>query len=136
MKKEVYAMTRPVPLMFIKSPQALVRLPDQQEENKLTMAQEESLEKIAPKIDGKEIPEPEENLIVQAQLQKAQSPFGRHLYQPLLFKLTNQKEVLGILEEVAGSELVILQDDYEGGKLTLPIHEIDDILWHGKSLGE
>lgn len=118
-EKEVYAMTRPVPLMFIKSPSASVQLPEQQEEAvSLILAEDEQ-----------EMPS-----TVAEQLKKIQTPFGRHLYQPLLFKLVDKREVTGVLKEDTGNALVILQDDSADEEITVSIDEIDDILWRGQSL--
>lgn len=128
-------VTRPVPLMFIKSPQAAVRLPDNQEENVEVLAQEASSKEIKkPEVDETE--KKEVNGIVAEQLKKIQTPFGRHLYQPLLFKLTNQTEILGTLKEVEGNEIFILEEGNEEKTITIQNHELMDILWRGKSMGE
>lgn len=128
-------VTRPVPLMFIKSPQAAVRLPDNQEENEEVLAQEASSKEIKkPEVDETE--KKEVNGIVAEQLKKIQTPFGRHLYQPLLFKLTNQTEILGTLKEVEGNEIFILEEGNEEKTITIQNHELMDILWRGKSMGE
>lgn len=125
-------MTRPVPLMFIKSPSASVRLPDKQEESRFALSEEETVEDIeVEQSDKQEVPS-----LVEEQLKKIQSPFGRHLYQPLLFKLTNQKEIIGTMKEVEDNRLIIMQDGDGEKEILLKIDEIADIIWRGKSLGE
>ncbi len=118
-------MTRPVPLMFIKSPQASVRLPDQQEHK------ENSPEEAVGKVEEKD--EQDIHSIVKGQLAKIQSPFGRHLYQPLRFKLGNEKEVVGALKEIQDDALIILEEQ-SSEELSIAIRDIQDILWRGQSL--
>ena len=125
-------MTRPVPLMFINSPQADVRLPETQEENAIMLTEEKSSEtKSDPALEKSK-----EKASVLEQLEKIQSPFGRHLYQPLQFKLVDGAEVLGTLRDIKSDKMIILQDGNEEQSITLPVNALTDILWHGKSIGD
>lgn len=130
-KRMCMQMTRPVPLMFINSPQSAVRLPETQEQNAMILVEDESVEITSkPTLE-----ENKEKASVLEQLEKIQSPFGRHLYQPLQFKLVDGAEVLGTLRDVKGDKMIISQDGNEEQSIALPINALTDILWHGKSIG-
>lgn len=126
-------MTRPVPLMFINSPSTSIRYPVEEERSQPVLAEEDAaLESTEATIEnGKEM-----NPFVAEQLKRIQSPFGRHLYQPLEFKLVDKSSVIGTLEEIEGAELSILVGGNEGKTLTIDAHDIADILWRGQSIKE
>lgn len=125
-------MTRPVPLMFIKSPSTSIRYPVEQVESQSELPEEEVPEKFEkPHAEDKEI-----NPSVEEQLKKIQTPFGRHLYQPLEFKLVDDSSVIGTVKEIEGGELTVLVGGNTEKILTVDAHEITDILWRGTSIKE
>lgn len=131
-------MTRPVPLMFIKSPSAFVRLPIVEVETELSIVDVDVVEERAPEAREEQQQQQEQvgNVLVAEQLKKIQTPFGRHLYQPLLFKLTNERKVLGKLKKVEGNQLAILVEGTEEKIELIQVNEVVDIFWRGTSLQE
>lgn len=133
-------MSRPVPLMFINSPSTSIRYSAKEERNQTVLAEEESTDKM--KDPSSELQEElvaegnETNPFVVEQLKKMQTPFGRHLYQPLQFNLVNQSTVIGTLKEIQDGKLTVLAGGNEEKVLTIDAHEITDILWRGKSIKE
>lgn len=125
-------MSRPVPLMFIKSPSTSIRYPVEQVESQPERTAEDSPEMMKePVAEEKEL-----TPFVKEQLKKIQTPFGRHLYQPLQFMLGEESSVIGTVKEIEGGTITVLVGGNEEQLITVAAHEITDILWRGKSIRE
>ncbi len=130
---------RPVPLMFIKSPSVILKEPIKYEESTSIFVKDESSEKTQEPIvenEQKSIVENKKVLpSVENQLNKIQSPFGRHLYQPLQIKVAGEQDFLGKIEKVEGDEIFFKAEENEEA-ITIQTFEVLDILWRGKSIPE
>ena len=90
---------------------------------------------------GKEVEENEKATLpviktsVQNQLKKIQTPFGKHLYNPLTFQLQDGTEVFGSIYSISEREVtLVLEENQESQEILL--HQIEDIIWRGAPLKE
>lgn len=146
---------RPIPLMYINSPSAILPIPTQYEESTSIFVRNESTEKKESPIVDKEKEKTVEEKIetiakdkiektveekqilpsVQNQLNKIRTPFGRHLYQPVRIKLKDQQIFFGKVEKIE-EDVMILQLEEKDELMEIQTFEVLDILWRGKSIPE
>lgn len=118
--------------MFIDGPSDSVQIPIMDEESTSVFVKEESSTIVEEEITKA----PEINPAIMLKLNKVQSPFGRRLYQPLIFKLVDGKEIVGTVESIEENNVYINVDDNEKNVVTVSANEILDLMWRGKSLPE
>lgn len=128
-------MSRPVPLMFIKNPSiSYNRLVDEGENDFSYVEDEENNEETQHEETINETNEV--NVRVSRQLKKLQSPFGRHLYNPVRIKLINDQEISGTVEKVEEKQIFVVTDEEHSHPITIPTATITNILWQGKAIPE
>mgnify|MGYP006865367201 CR=1 FL=1 len=120
-------MTRPVPLMFVQ------RVP--------TVSSFLAEESTSIFVGKEQVEENEKATLpviktsVQNQLKKIQTPFGKHLYNPLTFQLQDGTEVFGSIYSISEREVtLVLEENQESQEILL--HQIEDIIWRGAPLKE
>lgn len=123
---------RPVPLMYIQSPSVILRTPIDQEESTSIFVKEDSEDAVKEPTSESKRTLPS----VEKQLKKIQSPFGRHLYQPVQVKLADGKEAFGTIEQVEEKQLSLAVSEADNQLITIQHTDILDILWRGKSIPE
>lgn len=130
---------RPVPLMFINSPSVISRIRIQNEESTSIFVKHDSIEQEEerPVEMTKENASEKKEILpsIEKQLNKIQSPFGRHLYRPVQIQLNDAQTFIGNIENVEDATVFLKVEESEK---TIPIQvtDISDILWRGKSIPE
>lgn len=130
---------RPVPLMFINSPSVISRIRIQSEESTSIFVKHDSIEKEEelPVEITEENSSEEKHILpsIEKQLNKIQSPFGRHLYRPVELQLNDEQTFIGDIESIE-DENVFLKVEENEKVIPIQMANIIDILWRGKSIPE
>ncbi|MFC4409480.1 hypothetical protein ACFOZY_03400 [Chungangia koreensis] len=71
---------------------------------------------------------------IKQQLQFLDSPFQRHVYRPLTFRLTDGSELLGVVDSLFEDHVVVrLESDTEDSELVeVHLGDLEKIVWQGK----
>lgn len=111
-------MTRPVPLMYVRK----VPVAFEEESTSIFIKEEMDQEGIlAVRPD------------VLEQLAKTQTPFGKHLYNPITIVIENGEMYTGSIEQVDDEIAVIKLEDTEQLQ-SIPLIQIMNMIWRGKTL--
>ena len=120
-KKGCGMMTRPVPLMYVR------KVPVVYEEASTSIFVKES---EADFMDDAVI-----SPIVVEVLQKTQTPFGKHLYRPLVIETKNGETYSGSVEQVEEHFANVKVEETDSLQ-SIPLEQITNIIWRGTSLLE
>ena len=71
---------------------------------------------------------------IKQQLQFLDSPFQRHVYRPLTFRLMDGTELLGVVDRLLEDQVDIrLESETEDSEVVeLDLNDLDKIIWRGK----